>query len=460
MGLFKNEVGRPSNETLKKRRLVATIMIFAVVLAVGACVFYTVNYFKTVGSNKNISTGSIYTNISVRNNSSYIYVGNEKTKKGDFKVFSNNKLEIDLNFAQKASITVRTTYDSAKTYGVKVGNKKYYYQVQTMVYDKNDKVLDESKITTIKKTTINQTVNVNSSATYIMVRFYDATSSHNQITYVKIPIRVAQVTNLEKVIPDSGLRLCILSYYANYNNYTNIEDLSENQLKKITGKSNMNTSKKGLDCTNKGIKDTTGLNKLTNLVQIYLDKNKITKLDISKNTKLEYLYVNANKITNIDVSKNTKLKELDLGDNELTSLNVRNNTNLKLLKVSNNDLTEIDVSKNINLETLDVGLNQLPKISVSTNQKLVTLNVGYNGLWDLDLTNNKNLKVLRAVKNNLHSLDLSKNTKLEELYLNNNGFTSLNVSKNTKLRKLEILTGNKIEKYRIDGGRNKKVVIR
>ena len=137
MGLFKNEVGRPSNETLKKRRIVAVVLIFIVVLAIGACVFYTVNYFKTAGSSKNISAGSIYTNISVKNNSSYIYVGNEKTKKGDFKVFSNNKLEIDLNFAQKASITVRTTYDSAKTYGVKVGNKKYYYQVQTMVYDKN-----------------------------------------------------------------------------------------------------------------------------------------------------------------------------------------------------------------------------------------------------------------------------------------------------------------------------------
>ena len=96
MGLFKNEVGRPSNEVLKKRRIVAAVLIFIVVLAIGACVFYTVNYFKTAGSSKNISAGSIYTNISVKNNSSYIYVGNEKTKKGDFKVFSNNKLEIDL----------------------------------------------------------------------------------------------------------------------------------------------------------------------------------------------------------------------------------------------------------------------------------------------------------------------------------------------------------------------------
>ena len=40
MSLFKNEVGRPSNETLKKRRIFYTIAGAAVVCLVVACVFF------------------------------------------------------------------------------------------------------------------------------------------------------------------------------------------------------------------------------------------------------------------------------------------------------------------------------------------------------------------------------------------------------------------------------------
>ena len=121
MSLFKNGVGRPSNETLKKRRIVATVLLFTVVLAIGGCVFFTVNYFKTTGTNKNISSGSIHNSISIKNKSGPIYVGTEKTKEGDFKVVGSKNLEISLNDFGKASIVVRTTYDSVKTYAVKEG---------------------------------------------------------------------------------------------------------------------------------------------------------------------------------------------------------------------------------------------------------------------------------------------------------------------------------------------------
>lgn len=47
MGLFKNDVGRPSNETIRKRRQIYVVIVLALVALVGVGVTYTVSYFKT-----------------------------------------------------------------------------------------------------------------------------------------------------------------------------------------------------------------------------------------------------------------------------------------------------------------------------------------------------------------------------------------------------------------------------
>lgn len=46
MGLFKNEVGRPSNEFLKKRRIVYLIIALFVVGIVGVGIFYVKKEFR------------------------------------------------------------------------------------------------------------------------------------------------------------------------------------------------------------------------------------------------------------------------------------------------------------------------------------------------------------------------------------------------------------------------------
>ena len=54
MKLFKNEVGRPSNETLKKRKMIIIAIVIAAVLLVGGVTFALVKTFKPVeGSGKN-----------------------------------------------------------------------------------------------------------------------------------------------------------------------------------------------------------------------------------------------------------------------------------------------------------------------------------------------------------------------------------------------------------------------
>ena len=62
MGLFKNEVGRPSNETLEKRRTVYIVIVLVLVALVGAGVFFTVKYFSNKdgdvsGKGKNAAIG-------------------------------------------------------------------------------------------------------------------------------------------------------------------------------------------------------------------------------------------------------------------------------------------------------------------------------------------------------------------------------------------------------------------
>lgn len=53
MKLFKNEVGRPSNETLKKRKIAIIAIIIAVVLLVGGVTFTLVRTLKPIeGSGK------------------------------------------------------------------------------------------------------------------------------------------------------------------------------------------------------------------------------------------------------------------------------------------------------------------------------------------------------------------------------------------------------------------------
>ena len=433
MSLFKNSVGRPSNETLKKRRIVATVLLFTVVLAIGGCVFFTVNHFKTTGTNKNISSGSIHNSISIKNKSGPIYVGTEKTKEGDFKVVGSKNLEISLNDFGKANIVVRTTYDSVKTYAVKDGRKKYYYQVQSFIYDKNNRVIGQTKKVDIKKTTIDQSITIDSNASYIMVQFYSATKSHTLINSIKVPVQARYITNMEKVIPDSNFRECIFNYYKSAFEIKIKSDLTDNDLKRIKG-----TAKYPIDCSKKNIKDVTGIEKMLNLVAIDLGDNSIKSLDISKNTKLEYLHINNNELTKIDVSKNLKLKELNVNKNKLTSININSNLNLKILDIGINELSDINVKNNKKLEKLKMGLNSLKRIDVTSNTKLIDLDIGYNKITSLDLSKNKNLKVLNAINNGLSTLDLTKNTKLKEL---------------------TILKGNPISKSNIKVGNNKNIKI-
>ena len=400
MGLFKNGVGRPSNETLKKRRIIYLVIILAAVLGIGTCVFYTVNYFgSTSGADKNVSTSKLYNDISIKNNSGAIYGDNNKTNKGNFKKVSSKKLEIELSSSNKASITIRTTYNKDIIKGKSSGLKKYYYQVQIASYDKYDREISKSKKIDIKKTSIDQTITTGTTVAYLKVKFYDATKNHEELTSsrIMIPVEAKPINNMKKNFPDERLRQCVLDYYNKWYKASKT-DLADSELSKIKGNEPYSELIiPYLSCTN--VSDLTGLEKLTNLQTFQLRDPKLTTANFGKNKKLKCIEIVGN-IKKIDVTQNTELEILYvgpylIGQTGLTSINVTKNKKLKELWLTHNSLKQINLSQNTNLEILDLEYNKLSSLDLSKNTKLKKLYV-----LEGNSIKKSNIKVAKNVKLN------------------------------------------------------------
>ena len=167
-------------------------------------------------------------------------------------------------------------------------------------------------------------------------------------------------------------------------------NLTDEQLKSIKSVSSFSSER---------IKSTKGTEKLTSLIYLDLDSNKISNIDLSKNTSLTTLSLIYNNLSSIDLSKNTSLTKLYLFENKISS---------------------IDLSNNISLTDLDLGYNSLSSIDLSNNTALKELGLSGNNLSSIDLSNNISLTDLDLIYNSLSSIDLSKNTKLTTLHLYNN----------------------------------------
>ncbi len=233
----------------------------------------------------------------------------------------------------------------------------------------------------------------------------------------------------------------------------------------------------GIQGTNLGITDATGIEYFTNVTQLDLGRNALTAIDVSKNsaltslelsltqlialdvsqnTVLTYLDLNDNNLIDINVSKNTALTNLKIRNNKLTALDVSNNTALTELRVKENNLIALDVSKNKVLTILDVDANNLTALNVSNNTALTQLYVGFNNLTDIDVSKNTKLFNLWIYKNALTRLDVSQNTALIDLFLYENALTDIDVSQNIKLRQL-LLYENDLTKVNLANGNNTKL---
>ncbi len=125
-------------------------------------------------------------------------------------------------------------------------------------------------------------------------------------------------------IRDKNLRNCVLETY-NRDHGTSLSKLTVSQLKKI----------KSLNCSNRGIKTATGLDRLTGLTSLDLSNNQISIISLMKNTKLTHLNLTNNNIKNLSLSKLTKLTSLHIRNNRISALNVRKNKKLSTVQADN-----------------------------------------------------------------------------------------------------------------------------
>ena len=129
-----------------------------------------------------------------------------------------------------------------------------------------------------------------------------------------------------------------------------------------------------------------GIEYFPSLIELSVELNKITKLDLSKNTNLEYLCVMGNELTSLDLSKNVKLGTLDCAGNQLTSLNVRKCKSLLSIDCSGNKLSKLDVSECKSLGDLECANNKFKELDISQNRELRCLDCSRNDIATLDIS--------------------------------------------------------------------------
>lgn len=136
------------------------------------------------------------------------------------------------------------------------------------------------------------------------------------------------------------------------------------------------------------IQDLTGIESFAAIIELWVDQNLLTSLDVSQNLTLQSLVIDLNPISSIDISNNINLVGFAADFTNLTSLDTSNNPNLEFLYLWGCNLTSIDLSNNPSLLELDVDENNLIQLDLSNNPNLVDIFCGDN--FNLSFINLKN----------------------------------------------------------------------
>lgn len=206
-------------------------------------------------------------------------------------------------------------------------------------------------------------------------------------------------------------------------------------------------------------RDYKGIEYLTSLEKIYLEKARISNFNIYKLPKLKSIKcinckfkkkgINFDKLKDIeelvfdgtdvkykgDFRKNTKLKVLSVRNANVNKVNLKKLKRLKDFGYSGN-MKKINLSKNINLECLNINIVSADKIDISHNKKLKELHIG-GSVKSFDLKKNKKLTDIELSSDVCPSIDISGFDKLEQLKLDMPS-ADIRVTNNSSLRTLEI----------------------
>ena len=152
-----------------------------------------------------------------------------------------------------------------------------------------------------------------------------------------------------------------------------------------------------------------GLEKLTNLTRIWLErKNKISTIDLSHVPNLTSLRLTSDSLNTIDLSYTPKLTNLALNDGDLSTIDLSHTPQLKSLDLNGTTLGTINLDNLINLTSLYLDYTKLSTIDLSHLSNLTYLSLDGS---------NKKLQELSIRSPKMNTLDLRENQDLEKLDL-------------------------------------------
>ena len=213
-----------------------------------------------------------------------------------------------------------------------------------------------------------------------------------------------------------------------------------------------NAMKKGIDLSNQGLTDLSGIVFKEGVRRIELNGNQITSLDtanfpdsvtslgLNDNQISEITNLPANLVTlAIENNQLTSINGLPAGmrsffadDNQITSIaEVANLPELSVLSVNRNQITDISVIQNLNsLEQLQISNNNISDIDFNWPTTIDFLDFSNNQIVDITpLAQITNIRVLRATDGVVAEIpDLSKLNRLQDVSLPGHAITELNCS--------------------------------
>jgi len=191
-----------------------------------------------------------------------------------------------------------------------------------------------------------------------------------------------------------------------------------------------------LDVSFQNIYDLTGIEDFSSLINLDLEGNFLSNLNISDNISLTDLNCRANQLTSIDLSNNSALYDVEFSFNQLTNIDFSNNPALYRLDCTDNQLVSLDFSNNPALGWLDADNNNVDTLNVNGCANLVSIEIINNQLNHIQLNGTNSLVQLFCENNQLTSLDLSQSIALQLLTCQNNQINSLNLVNNISLNHL------------------------
>lgn len=184
----------------------------------------------------------------------------------------------------------------------------------------------------------------------------------------------------------------------------------------------------GLELSNKGIKDLTGINAFKKISSLNVSNNALTQLNID--IPLISLDCSYNTIKTLKVN-NENLGTLLCNDNEIVSLGDLVYENIGYLNCNNNNLSELSAVLGDNIYKLYCNNNAITSLNLLKKYSLKELDCSFNNLNSLNMSQTI-IENINCSNNNLKVLNLSNQANSDTWLvnvLNNPGLTCVNIDK-------------------------------